>query len=404
MVRAPHQGVDYRFIRDINRAQVLNCIRLSGPLSRAAIARQTRLSRTSVGTIVDVLLGEDLVREGPALSPPSAEVGRPGTLVALHADARMVLGVDIGRSHLTLLLTNLAAEERGIRSFPFTTAAGPVESLTRAIPTMHTFLADHQVAWDHLLGIGLSLPGPLDRTRRHLVNPPRMPGWDGVDLPTLLTPLLPSPVPLLIDKDTNLGALAEYRYGAGRGSDELAYVKVGTGIGSSLLSHGQMQRGHAGSAGEIGHIVVARHGVRCVCGQAGCLETMAGAEAIVAFAGRVGADIAEVIALARAGDHPSQAAIQMAGTAIGQVLAALVNIANPALILLTGSVSGADDLLLAPIQTALRAESVRAATRDLRVQRSPLADRAMALGAVSSVLDAMFATPTDLPTPPVPRP
>jgi glucokinase-like ROK family protein len=390
------KGADQQFMREHNRYLVLNCVREHGPIARAAIARLTGLSRTTVGNIMDALLADELVREGETQSATSAG-GRPATLVHFNASAGYIIGVDMGRSHLTILLTDLASHLVARRSGPFSTDLGSDVCLTQIVDTLNTFLSEQGVAWSRVVGLCIGIPAPLDTHLHRLYSPPRMPGWHGAEVMKFLRQRLA--VPVYVENDANLGALGESRYGAGRGVTDLAYVKIGTGIGGGLVVGGQVYHGSRGSAGEIGHVAIDKGGPICTCGNRGCLEAVASADAIVAEAaaasslqdgGTPNPDIADVVQAALLGDAACRAAIQRAGEHIGVALANLVNLANPSLILVDGAVARAGDLLLDPIRRAVASRSLAVASRHTRIAVGELGDNAIALGGVATVLDAAF--------------
>jgi len=398
---APALGADLQLMRRLNRLLVLNCVRGYGPIARVTIARRTGLSRTTVSSIMDTLLAEGLVREG-STQDATPNGGRRAILVHFNAAAGYVLGVDMGRSHLTIVLSDLAASVVASRSGPFDVDLGPDACLPLLVAELNAFLEERSVSWSRVVGVGLGIPGPLDASRCMLVRPPRMPGWDGVNVCRALSRGIS--VPVFADNDANMGALGETSFGAGRGVTELAYIKIGTGIGSGLVMGGKVYRGSSGSAGEIGHVTVEEDGPLCDCGNCGCLETLAGAHAIVADAGRCPAlpngtghstDIAEIVRCALAGDDVCRTAIARAGERIGIVLAGLVNTTNPSLILVDGGVARAGDLLLDPIRAAVSARSLPAASAHTRILAGALGANAVALGGVATVLDAAFAISTD---------
>lgn len=406
-------ATDLRGVRLANRTLVLNCIRAQGPLARVAIARRTGLSRTTVSSIVDALLKEGLVREGSTVSAaPSG--GRRATLVHFNEAAGRILGADLGRSHLTLLATDLAANIIARRSSSFDCSLGPDVCLPLLVREVRDFVASSDIEWDSVVGLGLGIPGPLDADQRMLVAPPRMPGWSGVDILRFLRQELK--IPVYLGNDANMGARGESRYGAGRGLLDFAYVKVGTGIGCGLVIAGEVYRGSHGSAGEVGHVTIDEDGPLCDCGNRGCLETLASAPQIVedalhgfslrrmlgpdapAFTGsrvlmeRQNVDVADVVLAAQNGDAACRAAIERAGELIGVALASLINLFSPAVILLDGSVARANELVLDPIRRALAARSLPAASEGVRIIRSELGDNAIALGGVAMVIDAAFGS------------
>jgi glucokinase-like ROK family protein len=405
------QGADQRVVRGFNRLLVLNYVREYGPLPRVQIAQETGLSRTTVSNIIDTLLQEGFVREGDLLD--AAPVGgRRAMLVHFNADAGRILGLDVGRTHLAMILTDLQADILARTSGPFEMALGPEVCLPQLIREVRAFVESAGVPWSRIVGIGVGIPGPLDARQHTLSAPPGMPGWDGVDVWQALHQEFH--VPLYLDNDANMGALSECRYGAGMGSDYLAYVKVGTGIGAGLIFNGRIFRGHGGSAGELGHMTIDENGSLCSCGNRGCLETLAGAQAIVddarqglslrrtvsasmeqtALAGRKELDISEVIHAAQHGDPASRAALEHAGERIGVALAGLINLFNPACIIVGGGVARAGELLLDPLRRAASTRSLPAAWQGTRILPGLLDDTAVALGAALLVIDAAFGVAT----------
>ncbi len=402
---------DPSFMRQHNRLLVLNYVREHGPIARAAIARQTGLSRTTVSSIMDDLLREGFVREGEMQSATSAG-GRRAILVNFNASVGYIVGIDLGRSHFTLLLTDLAAEVVAKRTGPFHTEQGPDVCLPLLLDELMGFLAEQGVERSQVIGVGVGIPGPMDSTLHKLYSPPRMPGWHGVDVERILRQRLG--VPVYVENDANAGALGESRYGAGRGVADLVYVKIGTGIGAALVINGQIYRGSRGSAGEIGHVSIDENGPKCACGNRGCLEAMAGGGAIVEEARQLrlkanrdvqvsdapppyasaltgdDLDLASVVQAALDGDVACRTAITHAGEHIGVSLAGLVNLINPSLVLLDGGVTRAGELLLEPIRRAVAGRSLAVASRHSRIAIGELSDNAIALGGVVTVIDAAF--------------
>ena len=191
-----------------------------------------------------------------------------------------------------------------------------------------------------------------------------------------------------VENDANLAALAETVWGAGRGCSNLLYVKISTGVGGGLILGGRLYRGHAGTAGEIGHTTVAETGPICRCGSRGCLETFAGADAILEpLRRRHGADltIRQVVAFAEAGDAGCQRVIADAGVALGRAIADACILLAPEQVVIGGDLARAGDLLLDPIRAAVSRATI-GAVREIPVTTGTLGERADVLGAVALVL------------------
>ena len=404
------QGADIHRVRAFNRSLMLSYVREHGPISRVRLAQHLGLSRTTISSIMDVLLHEGMVREGHFLNP-TPKGGRRAILVHFNADVGRVLGIDIGRTHLTMILTNLAAEVVSQRSVGFATERGPHICLPILLSEIRTFVEAAVVQWEDIIGIGVGIPGPLSKDSHRLLSPPHMPGWDNVDIWDIFQQAFHKPVS--IDNDANMGALSESRSGSGRGCKDLAYVKIGTGIGCGLLFDSHIYRGHQGSAGELGHLSIDENGPLCVCGNRGCLETLAAAQAIVEDARQGTAlaqkqmgmvseqtphahahdfiDIADVVEAAQRGDRASIAALERAGERIGLALAGLVNLFNPEAIVIDGGVARAGEILLTPLRRVVGSASLPAAWNGTRLLTGELGHTAIALGAALMVLDTAFA-------------
>jgi predicted NBD/HSP70 family sugar kinase len=230
------------------------------------------------------------------------------------------------------------------------------------------------------------LPGPLRRDSGEVGDSSILPGWIGTRPERLLHEELGLPV--RVDNDANLGALAETVWGAGQGALDLVYVKAATGIGAGLVLGGRLHHGAAGTAGELGHLPVDEGGTVCRCGNRGCLETLAGAEAILEPLRRRRGDgltLREVVAMAVAGDLACRRVIEDAGRALGRGVAGACNLLAPERVVVGGELAQAGELLLAPLRAAL-ARAAIGSMREVPVVPGVLGERAEVLGAVALVL------------------
>jgi predicted NBD/HSP70 family sugar kinase len=259
-------------------------------------------------------------------------------------------------------------------------ADGPVAVLNWLIDRFTALLSTVDAPVQRVMAIGIGLPGPVEHATGKPVAPPIMPGWDGFDVPHYLQQTFP--VPVLVDNDVNLMALGEAAV-AYPGVSPLAFVKVGTGIGCGIVTGGTVFHGAHGAAGDIGHIRAAdHHDVICWCGNVGCLEAVAGGKALVGALHDTGVRTnSDVVERVLAGDADAVRAARNAGREIGGVLAGLVSTINPAVIVLGGQIADAGQYLLAGVREAIYARSLPLGTRDLKVTRSQLADRAGVTGA-----------------------
>ena len=333
--------------------------------------------------------------------------GRRPIMVHFNYQAGSVVGVDLAANRIMVVVTDLDARIRATSEEEFSVSEGPEAGLRRAIDLTRETVQRAGVDFARVVGLGVGVPGPLNFGTGTVVAPPIMPGWDGVPLRLRLEQTLG--IPVYVDNDANLAALGEHWRGAGRGFDDFVYVKMELGIGCGLVLHGELYRGQIGSAGEIGHLVIDEEGPACKCGSAGCLEAVAGAQAILQQAeaslqgGRQsmltaawrngGLAIQDVVAAARHGDDLSRELFQQAGRHVGVAVASLVNVLNPGLIIVGGTVSQVGEDLLGPIVQTVRDRALRAASRGVRVVPGELGREATALGAVTLVLQEAYRSP-----------
>jgi predicted NBD/HSP70 family sugar kinase len=388
-------------LRERNRRRVLGALREAGTTSRAELARRTGLSRTTVSSLVGDLVREGLVAEHvDRASASGAQGGRPPVLVSFDREAGVAVGIDFGKTHVTVAVADLGhailAEAR--RKLPGDHAAA--EGLDVAGELVGQALAEAGVGRDAVLGVGMGLPGPIQRDTGEVGSSAILPGWVGVRAAEAMSDRLGLPV--RVDNDANLGALAEQAWGAGMGVDDLVYLKLATGIGAGFVLGGRLYAGAGGTAGELGHTIIDEDGPVCRCANRGCLETLAsGAAAIDLLRPTLGDDLtlARLVDLTVEGDPACRRVVADAGRHIGRAVADLVNLLNPRRVIVGGELAACGAVLLDPLRTECRRHAISSAAADVDVVPSPLGDRAQVLGAVALVLrDAeTFATPRSIP-------
>ena len=359
------------------RARVLGVLARSGETSRADLARLTALSPSTVSAVVAELQAEGLAGERAA---ERSGLGRPPTLVALQRAAGVALGVDFGKRHVRVALAALSHHVLAERHVELREDLPAHDAIATAVTLVDEVLAQAGATTADVVGTGMGLPGPVHRPTGELGDSTILPGWVGVRAAEAMSDALGLPVE--VGNDANLGALSEATWGAGRGATHMVYLKAATGIGAGLIVDGRPFLGAGGTAGEIGHTIVDPGGAVCRCGNRGCLETVAGAPAVLDELDGV-ATIAEAIALAHAGDERCAEAIARSGRAIGTATATLCNLLNPERLVIGGDLAAAGDVLLDALRSSLRAGAIRSAADDMRVVRGELGERAEVLGAVA---------------------
>jgi len=347
--------------------------------TRAELALTTGLARSTVAARIDALIASGLV--GPA-GEANSSGGRPPSRFAFNPAARAVLAVDVGATHVIVALTDLNGQVLSEQRLAQDVAAGPELVLDAVVREGLALLRQAGRELRGLAGVGIGLPGPVEHATGKPVKPPIMPGWDGFDVVRHVQRSLP--VPVLVDNDVNIMALGE-RTAHWPDHENFLFIKVATGIGAGIISNGELQRGASGTAGDLGHVRVPRGDeVLCRCGNYGCLEALASGPALAAALDRQGVPASkgsDVLRLVGAGNPQAVHALRQAGRDVGDVLATVVNLLNPSMIVLGGSLGQAGEHLMAGVREVVYRRSLPLATSHLRIALSLAGDRAGILGA-----------------------
>ena len=371
-------------LRERNRLRVIDALRQRGAISRADIARQTGLSRSTVSSLVADLQASGLVveREGAA-GPRGPEGGRPPVLIALDQSAGAVVGIDFGHRHARVAVADLSFTVLAERVAEIDVDTAGHDALDLAAGAAAQLLDEAGIERSRVLGAGMGLPGPIDRETGLVHSRAILPSLDGIDTVSEMEQRLG--VPVHLDNDANVGALGEATFGVGAGVDVMAYLRLSAGIGAGLVIGGRPFRGARGVAGEIGHVLVDPQGPICRCGNRGCLETFASPPALCELLRRSHGPItaSQLLALASDGDAGCRRVIHDAGRVVGRAVADLCNFINPDLVVVGGELAAAGDLLLDPIREAVTRFAIPAASEGVRVTAGVLGERAEVLGSLA---------------------
>jgi predicted NBD/HSP70 family sugar kinase len=374
-------------LREFNRLRVVDYLRVNGTASRAELARKTGLSRSTVSTLVADLQRRGLVVERPGQFAGEGQPGRPAVLLALDPKAGGALGIDFDHDKVRVAVSDLSRSVLAEATAASDVDHDAEESLDLAADLVERVLDEAKVDRDRVLGVGVALAGPVDHKRGALHNSAVLPGWEEVDAAAELERRLGTRA--YVDNDANLGALAEVTLGAGRNARFATFVSISSGIGAGIVVDGRPYRGHHGTAGEIGHVVVDPQGPICRCGNRGCLETLASGPALLRLVEASRDEeltVRSMIELAREGDAGCRRAIADAGRVVGVVVAGLVNLFSPEMVVIGGDLGEAGDLLLDSLREAVKRDAMPAATSELRIVAGELGERANLLGALALVL------------------
>jgi len=358
--------------------------------TKAEIATLTGLARSTVAPRVDALLAAGLLRPaGEAVSTG----GRPPARVAFNPLAGLVLAIDLGATHATVAIADLAGSILASTTHGVDIAAGPEPVLDQVLAEGTELLRTAPKA--PLVGVGIGVPGPVEHSTGMPTNPPIMPGWDRFDVPAYVKRVFD--VPVLVDNDVNILALGEQAL-SWPGVQDLVFVKVATGIGAGIISGGALQRGARGSAGDLGHVQVPySHDSPRPPGDERDLEAIAAGPAIASVlreGGLAATGVADVVRLVRGGDASASAAVRQAGREVGEVLATVVNLLNPRVIVIGGAVARAGEHLLAGVREVVYRRSIPLATQHLAIVQSQAGDTAGVLGATMMVTQQVLSSDT----------
>jgi glucokinase len=319
----------------------------------------------------------------------------------MSPDATHVVGIDLGGTKIlsVCLDTSLNIVDRDYRETP--SEEGPRAVIREMVESARAAAGGRNVR-----GLGVSAPGPLDIDRGVVTQAPNLPGWTEIPLQQLIRDQ--SGLPAWIENDANAGAYAEFKLGAGRGSNHMVLVAIGTGVGGGFILDGRLYHGASGGAGEVGHMIVDPDGAICGCGRAGCLEAVASGRALDKAALAIAQNEPDGI-LARqareAGEEPDARildlaaeqvdiaaveAITRAGRFLGVGLTNLVNLLNPDVIVIGGSLRNSELYLRTAIDT-MRRDAFKQHSSDVRVVKAELGDEAPAVGAALIALERLRA-------------
>jgi glucokinase-like ROK family protein len=380
-----------RSLRELNRGRVIDALRGRGTASRAEIARATGLSRSTVSSIVSDLIDSGLLAEqAEATGVAHGEGGgRPPVLLSLNPSAGLAVGVDFGHTHLRVAVSDLSHEVLAEAGSELDVDHSAEEGLNAAAELVDQVLTEAKAERNGVIGVGMGLPGPINRATGAVGSSSILPGWVGVNAAAEMEHRLGLPV--RVENDANLGALAEFVWGSGRGHSDVVYIKLSSGVGAGLLFGGRLHHGAGGTAGEIGHTPAQNGTAICRCGSRGCLETVASARAIaeqVSVSRGEPVSSRELLELIANDDPATGRLIAEAGREIGVAVARLCNLVNPNCVIIGGDLSAAGELITEPVLESIRRYAIASAADEVAVVAGVLGERAELLGALALVLHA----------------
>ncbi|SDP85480.1 ROK family transcriptional regulator [Lentzea jiangxiensis] len=380
----PTSGTRPDEIRRHNRTALLRRLHIDGPSTRASLAAELGLNRSTIKALVDGLAEAGVVAERvPALR---SGAGRPSLLVLPQPQAAVVIAIDVRVEHVAMGFVGLGGEILGRDSWNLHRTRDPGEVITHIVESARLMADDLDAT---AVGVGISVPGVVRRADGHVHEAPNL-HWTGVALGKRLEAVLKLPVQ--VGNDAELGALAEHVRGAARESADMVYISADVGVGGGVILSGQPLRGSGGYVGELGHMVVNPRGRRCYCGCDGCWETEVGEPALCRALGLPDdAPRGAVVAALRALDDPSVLDEFADWLALG--LANIVNVLGPELVVLGDLYTALPLSVVESVSSAVQRRSlVSRAVGGTQVVPSPLGRDAKLVGAAELAFEPVLDT------------
>ena len=381
-------GTDQTIARRYNRAQVLNRLRVQGSVSRATLAKQTGLTRSTISRIVDELIDENLIYEGESISVGR---GRPGILLSLNAQGGAAIGLEIGVNFISILLTDFLSNPIWRKRITLGEGLEYEDYVNEAEKLIQIAIEKIRKQNLSLKGIGIAVWGLVSNQDNLIHFAPNL-KWRDVSLGNKWQDKYQ--VQVITENDANASALGEYYFGAGKELDNFIYLSMDIGVGSGIISKGHLFRGAGGYAGEIGHVTIDPDGALCSCGRKGCLETKVGRSVIVQNYRELSkideVNLEKIIQRGEAGDKFAKKIFEEAGEYLGLGIGHYVNLINPQGIILGWSLGQAYDMLLPGIEKSLKKFCLSDLREDLLIIPSSNGADAALLGSIALVLDEII--------------
>ncbi|WP_378956782.1 ROK family protein [Pelosinus sp. sgz500959] len=398
---------DQLLVKQINKMLVLNTIYKEKPISRAEIAKRTGLNKSTVSALVDELLSEGLTLE---IGTGESQGGRKPINLSINKEIGSVIGIDLGVNYILSILTNFAGQiiwEKRI------TIKNIIDSPQQKIHDLFELIKE---TIEHapetrrgIIGMGIGVPGMVNYDHGHVLSAPNL-LWENIKLKDLVEEEFQ--IPTLIDNEANAGAIGEKWFGLGKKASELVYVSAGTGIGAGIVINNELYRGSRGLAGEIGHMTVDVHGIRCTCGNVGCWEEYASEKALIRYFKDHATqypdsillskssseyidnlNIFQIIDAATKGDQLAIEGFKNIGYYLGVGVSNLINAFNPECVVIGNALPLVGDVLMDELRNEVARRCFSSKYSNIKISSSELYMNACALGAVALVISRIYASP-----------
>ncbi|WP_205860566.1 ROK family transcriptional regulator [Phycicoccus sp. HDW14] len=347
----------------MNRLRVLDAVREHGALTQVEIAGVTGLSAASVSNLV-----KELDLAGAVQLRPSIRNGRRATQVSVATSTGLVGAAVFGDRDIRVAVATGPGDIISQKRMPLPADHHADEGMARATRLIQELAENTGRTAGDLRALVVGLPAPIDTVSGEVGSEGVLPGWRGVAVGQAMQDALG--VPVQLENTANLAAVGEFKLGALQGISNGVFLKVSYGVGAGLIIGGELFRGSAGTAGEIGHVTIDENGPICRCGNRGCLDTFVGARAVLAALrpSHGTLTLRDVIGRALDGDPGCRRVLEDSGRHLGVALAGVVNLLNPQVVALGGQVARVGEILLDPMREAIERCAIPSAAASVEVR------------------------------------
>ncbi|RIU94807.1 ROK family transcriptional regulator [Oceanobacillus picturae] len=373
----------FQLMKSVNKSIILNKVRTAEPISRAQIAKETKLTPPTVSSIVKELLEEGIIRES---SLGESQGGRKPTMLHINLDAFYVIGVDAGPQRVTSILTDLAGNIIHRADKPLFTPITNEQFMGILKDAIRETIEASNGEKREMVGIGVAMHGVVNvETGTSLIAP----NLNLKNIPIKEELEKEFELDVKVENDARAMALGESWFG-GHASASMVAVNIGHGVGAGLVINEKLYHGVRDIAGEIGHMTIDLHGPTCTCGNTGCLQAFVSGPAIAARSHKEGLTGEDIAKQAKSGDKEATALLEETGKLIGIGLVNLIHLVNPEKIVLGGGVMKSEKFILPAIKETISSRGLTQDAKETNVSVTKLGDHATLLGAVALLLVELF--------------
>jgi glucokinase-like ROK family protein len=405
--RSRFQTGGQAYLRQINLSAIMNYIREEPPISRSNLAEKTGLNKATVSSLVSELIDHKYVHE---VGVASSGLGRPQVMLSINPAAGFIVGGEVGVDFILVIATDFEPRQifRKYQKIETSEDADCIlQKLIQQIKDAIDFCDEKGAG--KFLGLAVGLPGLVEFAEGRLLCAPNL-GWRDLPVKACLEKHFKG-IPVFVDNEANMALLGEYYFGAANKAEDVLYISAGVGLGGSIMRSGHVFHGPVGIAGEFGHIVIDPNGELCACGNRGCWETLASQKALYRFIKQAiesGANsileeftkgdasllsVEMVVEAVKMNDKVAIDALANVAHYLGVGIASLIDILNPQLVLVGGSLSTAWEYMEAIIDSTLKENVLLRNQQTTKVILAKHEMNACVMGAIGTVFQAIFSEP-----------